>query len=687
MADFFKEVETVPEDWTSASKGYKANDGTAEAIKGAGDAIGMGVAAVDNYYQGTIKEQAKSATDELFNASGNAGAVATEGGVKGKQTPTEVQQGYDQLALLKQATKAGTLKESSFWAQAELISRQLKTRYPGYWEQIDGDMSSLLGRKPAIALHSELEQEAKAKSSADEISRKNAEQAARSVGLTEVFVADAKGKPYSTNEINRMVAQREAIKWDQESSARSYTLKKNASEATESDALLAQRNEAQTEMSLALKDMSSSLFTDSKTYREYAEKQEAYRSQGLPVPAEITQATVSAAASVQQHVKDITNKYMLKYSADAPMSKLKDNIGFLQDWADNYVANVQKGDMNYTASNTALLKGMSDHDTFKFLTANDAFRMSAAMTTAFGPQAQLSWETRNPVLRDDRDIAIQNVMENKSFLHGTPLGESINVMQQQGITSPETYNAHITRSVNALSAEEVPNKMKSNIIESIYGEGNKDFLDKGVPEKERLPMFLKLSSPQTIKSLKALHESGQITSEDYQKHVDWISRQAMYLIRDRAPDVNVVAQARKSLGVKYNDKTQRLDTFETQYKPEAQTLVGRAINEASENYLAGSSKQAINHVNYILNNLKPLIEATGDDPKTLIPRILQQSGIDLEPVDDKGKTGSEPAVAGVESHVGKAMTMNETVIKALADKVGITVKQLGDLLAVTGMVE
>lgn len=661
MSDFYNPTSDPSADWTGSSKGYKASTAASDAISGLGDALKMGVAAVDNYYQGTIKEEAKTATDELFNASGNAGAVATEAGIKGKFTPTEIQRGYNQLSLLQQATKNGTLKESSFWAQSELISRQLKTRYPGYWEEIDSTMSSLVGKKPAIALQQELEQDRRASASKKDTERNNALHAARSIGLSEVFALEQSGKPISTDEINRMVASREAIKWTQESQARENNLKRDQNTFTEADALTAQRNDLQTELMTHLNDVQSPLFRSSADYKKFAIDIEAKRSSGQPIPPELEAAAVSAAATVTQLSNDLTNKYILKYAGDAPQSKMKDNTGFVSDWVKNYVTNVQQGDMNYTAINAAYVKSMQNHDDHKFMMSNDVLRKSASLTRIMGPQSELNWETRNgdSKILADRDIMIQKSMEDDMLLSGVSIVDQIPKMQAAGVRDPNAYSALVTRQMNAVTSPETPPVIKGNAIEALFGEKSLDFLDKAVPEAQRRPMYLKMSSPTVIKSIKKLHDDGQITSQDFQKFVDWSSRSGLNLIRDMSPEINNVMTSRKSMAVTYNPKTMQLDTTKTQFTPEAKTGVGRSVEVASENFLAGDAKRAVNEVNYLLKAMRPLIEATGEDPATTIPLILHKAGVDygIVPNEAKGETGATPVVTAVEDWTIKFLEM------------------------------
>src|SRR5688572_524736 len=351
MADFYVEEKHGTDNWTSDSKGFKGDTSLATALEGAGDLIKMASTATDNYFQGTIKEEAKAATDKLYNDYGSDSAVATQGGVDSTATPAEIQQGANRLKLLQSATAAGTLKGSSYWAQAELISRQLKMRYPGYWEQIDSTMSGVLGNKPANALMRELESErekaaseANAKANKAEQELRNAEHAARAEGITEVFVAKLNGKGYSADQINLMVANRKALENQQQSQLREYDLKKKNGEATEQDALSTMRSELTNKMTTYLSDSKAPIATTVADYNELQDKIQAYRGSGQTVPPQLEQQMGAAATAVEQQINAFANEMSIKYGQDLPYSKVKEEIGLITEWGKKFVNGVREGD-------------------------------------------------------------------------------------------------------------------------------------------------------------------------------------------------------------------------------------------------------------------------------------------------------------------------------------------------------
>lgn len=646
MAQFYNATPIQGADFSGYSKGFKADTSVGDAIKGLGDLFGMGVKATDQYYQNTIKEQAREDTEQLLDDYGNDAAVNAVGGLDSDATPAEIQKGADRLALLKQAQDNGTLKESSFWAQAELISRQLKMRYPGYWEHIDSAMSSQLGSKPALALHRQLEQERQATMTTAERNRQNALNAARSAGLVEVFAAEASGKPLSTLEINAAVANRNGIKWHQESAARNYNLKKSRNEATENDALNAQRIEAQTEISLLLQDTSSTLYQNLQDYDRLSRQLQVQRRQGQGVDPQLQAQVSGAKDQLSQAVSGIINKYALKYGSDISSNKGSGNLQYLQDWVDRYTNLVSEGDDKVARSNTALLQAMKDQDVFRFMTSSDVIRKDAAFVNLVGERVALDFKTRNagrPIV-NAADLAYQNAMENQGLLERKPVKEQVDTLLQQNISNPDVFNNIVTTQANAAVDSELPDEIRSNAIQSLYGERNLDFLEKKVKNEERLPLFNRIANPLKIKEAKKLYDAGKISSDDFQSILHFIRVSGTKLIRDRASEINDMVQFRTSANVTLNIQTGLLHvTPNLKYEPKAGTFVGRAFLGTTERMIEKSNRQAVDEVNSILRTIKEIADLTGEDNLGLYTQLLAEAGINLPVTQTEANAAKVPS--------------------------------------------
>lgn len=672
---FYNPSQVQGADYTGYSKGFKSNSLVGGVFEGAGQTLDYAVKATDQYYQGTIKEEARTATESLYDDYGNSSAVATEAGLNDQVTPKEIQEGVNRLNLLKQATANGTLKESSFWAQAELISRQLKMRYPGYWEHVDGTMSQLLGRKPAQALHAELDAERKATANKSDVERRQALAAARSVGLTEVFIAESKGKPYSTVEINSLVANRNNIKWSQENASRTFALKKARNEATEADAELAARTEVHAEFTTLLHDSASPLFKDSKSYGKFAQEIRAQTAAGKGVDPQLQAQATAAKAKLKETVSNLRAKYLLKYGSDMDPKKLEDIVGFMEDWMDRFTFQIEDGDLAVGKTNAAILKSTQNYDVLKFMNSNDVFRKDGALIRFYGEQPYTQWAARNlgKGIIEDKDIAIEKFMSDDYQLGEKSLTETIQTMMKEGVTDPQSYKEHLTKAKDVITAEESPTIVKENAIEGMYGKKNKDFLYKSVRPEERHEMFMQLSSPSETKKIQKVFEEGKISAASYQKRLDWVRNNAVNLIRDNAPDINSIAEFRQSADIKYNPKTNQIDVKDLPYSGTVETAFGRGLEQFYDKVKRDNAKSSVRKVNDILRNVKVILEATGQDPNEELPLLLEKSGINIVQPTTKEESGLTPAIRAVENYSvsedasGVSKIVEETVNSLLGE--------------------
>lgn len=668
MAEFYTPQPVQGADFTGYSKGFKASTAFGDSMKGLGDALGMAVQATDNYYQGTVKEEAKTQSEKLLNDYGNDAAVKAVGGLESTATPKEIQQGADRLALLNQAQKNGTLKQSSFWAQAELISRQLKMRYPGYWEHIDAAMSSQLGRKPAQALQAELQAEREASASASDKARKDALKAARTVGLTEVLVAEAEGKPIPTDKINVMIANRNNIDWQQQKSQRSYALKKARGEATEEDALSAARLEGSNVMTTMVNNATSPFFKTKEDFEDLMDTLQRQRASGGGVDPEL-QAQVSALKD--QLLENINNekaRIMLNYSGDVPADKLKDTLSFMDEWADMYTSLVSQGDVEVSRSNTALLKSYQDSDAFQFLTSNDALRKQAAMVRAVGPEALSTWQARNAGSKAlaIHDIAIENAMTNDTLFGRRTVSQAVREMQTQNITDPKTYNLHLRKIADAVVADEMPIEQRENAAEMLFGEKNRNFLSDDVPNSQRLDVLSTIASPLFFKNAKKLYESGQMPYQTFNKIVGRIRGWSGQLLRNQAADINDLYQHRKARTIEFNEKTGLFESYNvSNYSTEPSTLVGKTIASWNEEYLSKRGGESVQKANQVLKIIKQTAETNGEDPVKVVKEILLDAGIAILPKDTpKQPSNVEATIKATENTAGKVI---DNVLSGLDD--------------------
>lgn len=655
MAEFYQASPVEGADFTGYSKGFKGDTSVGDAFSAAGDVLGMAVQATDQYYQGTVKEEARAETSKLMDDYGNDAAVDAVGGIESTATPKEIQQGADRLALLNQAQKNGTLKQSSFWAQAELISRQLKMRYPGYWEHIDSAMSSQLGRKPAQALQAELQSEREAAASASDRERSSALKAARTAGLTDVLIAEQQGKGLSTAEINVRVANRNNIEWTQQKVQRDLALKKSRGEAAEEDFTRAARLEGSNILTTMTRNATAPFFQNMKEFDEAMDTLQRQRASGKGVDPELQASVSGLVDQLKENISNAKAQLIVRYSGDVPADKLTQQLSFMDDWADTYTKLLSEGDTEVARSNTALLQATKDSDAFQFLTSNDAFRKAAAVVRAIGPEYRTNWEARNAGSRAlaVEDRALEEAMSNDFLLGNRTVSNAVRELQGQNVKDPRAFNTLIKKVSRDAVADDLPQEQVENANIALYGEKNSRFLLEDVPNSQRVDLLASVAAPANLKNARKLYEAGKLSPTVYEQMFGRIRQWSSQLLRDQAADINEISTARKSRGIEFDESTGLIKDYPLgSYEPEADTLVGRGIVGWNENYLAKRSSESIQKANRVLKIVKQTAELNGDNPSAVVKQLMAEAGIvifDKEEVENPKAKQDSAVEAGVKT--------------------------------------
>lgn len=175
MASFVEDLRlgNTP-DYSKKSGGpirSQSNDAFGTLFKGVGDVMESGLKAVDTENQAKIDSTLYKGIDEIRNAQGVDAAVAANTPASqslfdpskessNQATPATTPPGIDsatsEVARFAQARADGRISDTYFYSRVEALVRQVRSRYPGYREEIDKKVSSIVGTTPANALRSAL---------------------------------------------------------------------------------------------------------------------------------------------------------------------------------------------------------------------------------------------------------------------------------------------------------------------------------------------------------------------------------------------------------------------------------------------------------------------------------------------------------------------------------------------------
>lgn len=148
-------------------------------FEGIGDGIAGIANVMDNENQVRISDELYNGVDPIRNAQGVDTAVGVDGDLwgVGRQGTREVVIGEERypltrmnkppnadvmdrsVATLTEAWRQGKVSDTAYYSRLESLSRQVRSRYPGYREVIDQKIQQITGVNPANALRREVLQE------------------------------------------------------------------------------------------------------------------------------------------------------------------------------------------------------------------------------------------------------------------------------------------------------------------------------------------------------------------------------------------------------------------------------------------------------------------------------------------------------------------------------------------------
>lgn len=170
MAQFVQYNETPqPENYSGRSRGIdaaKPNQAFGTLFEGLGTLVDSGVKAADQRNISGLNKELETGIDAIRGAQGVDAAVqdaTITGGETGANVPgggtsppPGVSVATSEIARINQAYKEGKIGDTYYYSKVEALARQVRNKYPGYREQIDQKVSSIIGTNPANALRTSL---------------------------------------------------------------------------------------------------------------------------------------------------------------------------------------------------------------------------------------------------------------------------------------------------------------------------------------------------------------------------------------------------------------------------------------------------------------------------------------------------------------------------------------------------
>lgn len=607
MAEFTVNTPSVSiEDRTSRSRGAGPNRAFETLFSGLTETASNVMQIQDTKNQLDIQEDAR----QIFDS------VNEEFGVSAP-TPDGVSEGLEQIQTLQNALSQGKISEVNYYGRLATLSKQLRSKYPGYESIVDSTIQSVTGTRPANAyrdaLFSEIGRLSSEASDSEKAKQKWLDQNAGIVGA--IFGDDYFNNP---DKYDFDVVQAEVGKFK----GRAELIETENKELT----LMAKRGE----------------FNDKRAARSL-DRDFAF----------ITESTLSRSVGANSpSFQDTLNQFIAK-GGGSP-EELDQFIGVISQAETELRASLlQRGRNKYVApglvSNDQLNKAIDDA-LYPIKAAKEAvlggdFKLAAKYATINKNISDKSMNDllQDPLMRVGRGLSeIDNTLGGEFFTRNARKVDDIameiigqTMAGRQDIIKKAVEHGDqkvsrdlLTGSFDALTDKNIQTPQVTNIVDQLFGEKALDFMDpRNVKAEDLETIYTKFLDPRVTK---AIFEKG--SAEDQQKYTSWAIEKfkAIPAFAAAAGDINSTTDNRglSGLQVLYDDKANRI----------YMTVPDRAGNRVPPP--GGSTTayaRATNAFNKALSVLDPILQASGEDKKKIIGSIIQDLSIQVDGINPQAQ--------------------------------------------------
>lgn len=541
----------------------------------------------------------------------------------GVDAPAGMTDGLDQIQVLKNALDQGKLSEVNYYGRLATLSKQLRSRYPGYEHIVDSTIQSVTGTRPANAYRDAILHEfGRMESEATDQARYQRRFEDANSGEIATLFPDYFENPgkYSFDDVRAKVAQ--------------YSGRKTQIEGRLQDLQLRSRqNDFNEKLTKKTIDQDFSFITQSfltaavnANDPSYEQRINEFVAKGGGTPEETRQfidVISQAETTLRQQLYSRGQKEYVSHgilSAD-DVNKAIDNAMYPLAKAKEAVLG---GDFKLAQKYATLNKVIEDQQ------ANDLFkdpdiRIGAGLSK-INNDLGASW------FADKQDDIFGRVNDNRSnliseeivgrVLNGDPTLMAKTVHEgDSGLTK-----AALNKSYAVLNDPNATPENIHSIVESIFGKNAVNWMDRRVVDPADMEtLYQKFLDPKTTR---AIFSKG--SEEDKKTYLDWATTSARAIpeFAKAAGDFNSINSNLKGwqtgIQLSLDPKTMRVTATSDrgpEYAQKAAPLIGRQVNA----------------LNKVFSVLGPIIEASGENKEEAARQFIRSLSINLDGVDPESK--------------------------------------------------
>lgn len=541
----------------------------------------------------------------------------------GLEVPDGVNDGLETMKTLQNAVKQGKISEVNYYGRLATLSKQLRSKYPGYEDVVDQTIQSVTGTRPANAYRDAIFQEisAAAEGASSEQKFKRQWEKDNEGELAAIFGPEYFENPeaYDFQKVRAKVAGFKAEKTQIEAERDRLALANSQGDFNDKRA---KRTIDRDFTFITSSVLNSSVGANSPSF---SQKLEEFVAKGGG-SAQETQEFISTISKAESDLR---------------------------------VALLSRGREAYVAA------GLASNDDVNKAIEEAMYPLTKAKEAVLGGDFKLAgkFATITQIMKDEQ---VAGMMEDPTFRAGAGLdfinkalgdqyfGSRVLEMEdlalevagrtalgQQGALRSviEHGNSKLSRdtlksSFKVLTDPNLQAENFSNVIDQLFGPQAIDFMSPKVVAAEDLEkIYTDFLRPEVTQ---AVFSKG--TEADKEKYTQWAYSKALAIpaFRAAAGDINTVLGMIPGAKVEFDEKNLRVRIVTTPSLGVVQgaqgtlnTLVAPALEKGMRAVGWEPYGRATNALNKVLATMKPIMEASGEDPVEGTKRLLKDLSVDI----------------------------------------------------------
>lgn len=634
MAIFNPDQNPINPDYTGDSKGFKANTAGADLFGAAGE---LGMAAIkikDQSNVNKIQQEVYKEIDQL-NDEWGTNASSFETNVSNPNNtqplPSDLERYGRHLQDVRKAYINGTLKESNYQMRIDSMSRQIRARFPGYRDAIDGIISKTLGQSTANDVRRSLMAQWAAESNQqdDAVKRFESEvtQARKDGALPPDYDARmAAGNPYSVGETRVYMASKYSLKAQREEEIQKYNLMDKSKDSSIKTLITI----AQNNVSDAVNRVWEGAYAVPGANLSGRELQDGIASGRFKPPSGTELATLKANFDVMfSKVQTELNTMMTNpLYADLSPTQKKEIVD--QGMANMNVLKeaIYNGQWGLVNSSKTINDATLQNDLYAFGQNPDVRAATLAKAWSNGSAVFDSLLLQNPEMASKINKALLSITTGELFNgEAKSLNEVIKGANDKvtGGLEPEVVKQTIHNSVKMLLDKNAGPDVAMQAAKLLFSEENQNFLgefsDKSIDGRKpssQWQVFDALVSPRMTERMTELSKTDPQVYENYR---NWVLNSFQALFNQDISSLTDLNKYGDTIQFRYDPETAQ---FKAEPNVQGQQRNLPAVQQLYNEWSTSTAMKSMNNLNKYMKQLKPIMEADGNNAEEALTALLDR---------------------------------------------------------------